>query len=565
MAINPTYCGRRASTSVQCVCAALLLAIAVALAPEIALAQDSSVRDDSYRRIIFVPGVDFGWPINDEVGPFNACERAWGQARASDGTLEGGTFSVIAQHLTQPQSSLAFGRHVYRLNDFLAFSYHPDWTPLGSVQSSLLPEPDRTITEVDQCSDRNGYTEAHTHEHVALSAIKFEGQIRKWRADCPFCRFDIISHSLGGAVVTYWAAVIAREEDLAYIHNSITINSPINGISWATFELNPLFIRLNLAQEVGKQLENFVSATGDAGAVLRGREIIGATHQTWRFLPDLKAEPPRIDMTCIGNTYEALIVIEDSTRETCYPFRGPYSKQIDWKNLLTLKEDIDAAHSEPLRRPEILRIIDLRLALNDRIWIERAPLRTEPLADRDAHPAAFSPFPIVLPSAPVTMTVTMKNWGVLPWNPADDRFVSRGGTEFDDLTTTQLTSPVNKSGTHSFELSFTAPKDAGVYSSEWQMAFQGQPYGSKAFFTVVVLTEEQRNPGGFIRALFSKALADTVAQIESLVEEGRQQVERLVRQEIERQIARLIGNLCGTAPAAVTLVSGYAWIRRKRK
>ncbi|MFO1372942.1 MAG: hypothetical protein U1F42_11340 [Candidatus Competibacteraceae bacterium] len=50
--------------------------------------------------------------------------------------------------------------------------------------------------------------------------------------ECPHYRdFDIITHSLGGAVVAYWlAAFQAEARDTKAIHSVITIDSPVNGV-----------------------------------------------------------------------------------------------------------------------------------------------------------------------------------------------------------------------------------------------------------------------------------------------------------------------------------------------
>jgi hypothetical protein len=53
------------------------------------------------------------------------------------------------------------------------------------------------------------------------------------------------------------------------------------------------------------------------------------------------------------------------------------------------------------------------------------------------------------------------------------------------------------------------------------MSYRGTPYGARVKFTVVVLSEAQRNPGGVIAAFIGKAIADTTAQIDELVQQAR--------------------------------------------
>lgn len=233
----------------------LLVCFAMLLLPTMTLAQDQSV-PESYRRIIFIPGVSFAYPLSDKEGHFNACDRAWKNKPDNANPDQNGTFYDIAQYLQGPTKLLAVSRHVYREQDFLGFSYNGVWSIIGDPRFAgkdpVLPAAQRLL-KADNCSFENNYDGTETREHVIASAYKLQAQIKKWRTDCPYCRFDIIRHSLGGAVAIYWAAMIATDADLAYIHNIITIDSPINGIS-ATLA--------NKTVSVEKELPLPVSASG---------------------------------------------------------------------------------------------------------------------------------------------------------------------------------------------------------------------------------------------------------------------------------------------------------------
>jgi hypothetical protein len=146
----------------------------------------------------------------------------------------------------------------------------------------------------------------------------------------------------------------------------------------------------------------------------------------------------------------------------------------------------------------------------------------------------------------------------------DDALILVGGEPFSQLNQLNLTNPAPQARAAMFTLTFKAPLAPGVYTNEWQMSYKGQPYGSRALFSVVVLTEEQRNPGGVIRAFVGKLWEDTLDQIAELRRQAQAQVEKMVREEINRQINRLIGGLCGTGPAAVLVAFGVAWRRRQR-
>lgn len=69
--------------------------------------------------------------------------------------------------------------------------------------------------------------------------------------------------------------------------------------------------------------------------------------------------------------------------------------------------------------------------------------------------------------------------------------------------------PVPQNGTVAFNLTFDAPTEPGVYTSEWQMSYKANEYGARVLFTVVVLSKEQQNPGDRLSAFFRKAWEHT--------------------------------------------------------
>jgi len=536
----------------------VFICFAMLLLPTMVFAQGQTPVPESYRRIIFIPGVSFAYPLSENEGHFKTCERAWLSKPEN-----GGTFYDIAQYLQGPTKLLAVSRHKYREQDFLAFSYNDVWSIIGDPRfidkNPVLPAAQRLL-KASNCSSENDYSGVETRVHVIASAYKLQAQIKKWRADCPYCRFDIICHSLGGAVAVYWAAMLADEPDLAYIHNIITIDSPINGIS-------PNLLN----KAASKVLTDFFDSSGDAGRGLQDKPLIydRPGMLTEHFLTDLKRDPLRIDMTCIGNKYDQLVLSVDATRQTCFDYEGPYSEPILNLDSITdvrrISAYITAAHTEPLHHRDVLKAIDLVLAGNRSHWTNRAPLRTEVLADRDARLADLSSFPIVDPETPVEMTITMRNAGDLPWSPDDDFLILVNGTLFAGLQRSEMSAPVTKNGQVSFTLKFDAPKEPGAYSSDWQMSYRGSPYGARVGFTVVVLSAEQHNPGAIVSAFIGKAIADTRTQIDELVQQARDQAEQMVRKEIERQIARLIQTTCGIAPTALVLAGGIVWRRKARR
>lgn len=532
------------------VAAALLL-----ITPSSTYAQ-TSVAPDEYRRIVLVPGIEFDEPINAEEGPFNACERAKE------------TFALLIDYLKRPAPYWSFSRRLYRDEEFLAFSYSPKWLSLGIPDSWQVPglQFDVGVSKVDDCDPANSYVGADSRQHVILSAAKFDAQFKQWRANCPQCRFEVIAHSLGGAVVTYWAANLADEEDLAYLHSLITIDSPVQGVDPLRLAgVGPIEIKGGFPRELFSLLGQMYDAGGDAGHALRG-EVTQANDYlpaARTFVDDLK-KPARVDMACFANQHDELVRQVEAYRDSC-DYRGAYGTPINFADLMNLSSQVTRAHTEPIAHPEVHRYIDLVLVNYGGEWRRRAALRTNEIADRDSRLAAVSRYPVVLPGAEVQLEFTLRNNGLHPWSPDTDELRRIGGNTFEEYATVALDGPVAARQTKTFRINSTAPETPGVYTGEWQMHAGGLPYGSRVYWSVIVLTEEQRNPGGFIAAFLGKAWKDTTDQVNQLAERFRIEAERLVREAIQRQVEQLLAALCGAPVGTVIATAGLLFVRRSRR
>ena len=141
------------------------------------------------RQIIFVRGIKF--TFNDDGMTRNSKE--WGA-----------DFTEIAGFL-----KATFG---YTDNDFRWFNYSTAWTP------------------ADGETPTNGsFNGADTRQAISTSAAQVGNQVDFWSGLCPDSRFDIIAHSLAGAVTAYWAGT-AGSTELSKVHAILTIESPLGGI-----------------------------------------------------------------------------------------------------------------------------------------------------------------------------------------------------------------------------------------------------------------------------------------------------------------------------------------------
>jgi pimeloyl-ACP methyl ester carboxylesterase len=245
--------------------AAALLAFGIGIPRE----GSASAATDA-RRVVFIPGIvpnceaiAYRWSalVQDVVGapcdagnPFGAVER--GQS----------TFGQIRMYL---KSTLG-----YRDADFYYFNYAPEW-----------------LTE-------DAYSGEHTRQSLTISAASLGQQLRHWGlADA---RYDIIAHSLGGAVATY---LLANDPDAAFaVHSLTTLDSPVRGLKELTLTGMASYL-VEAGGTVGDDLQtDAVIAAMAAGA--RTVDVVTLSNALDEVVPGLESyldgacPPPHVVGTC---------------------------------------------------------------------------------------------------------------------------------------------------------------------------------------------------------------------------------------------------------------------------
>lgn len=153
------------------------------------------------RKIVLIPGFVVGGKTCLELYTDESCTKAYSRS--------GYTFDGLLAEL----------RELAPETDILRFNYSPFW---------------RT---------QDWYPSEDTHAPISVLATHFEEQMSYWsQLHGPGTRFQIISHSLGGAVVTYWAGSTKDRELLRSVHSVSTLDSPLNGISSGVLEFLAKFI-----------------------------------------------------------------------------------------------------------------------------------------------------------------------------------------------------------------------------------------------------------------------------------------------------------------------------------
>lgn len=92
-----------------------------------------------------------------------------------------------------------------------------------------LPVHIEAIEAFSYSGARPTYDSSQTRQPIAISAQALNAQFLRWLQEYPAATFDLIGHSLGGAVATYWAASVATPAELQAVHSIITLDSPLGG------------------------------------------------------------------------------------------------------------------------------------------------------------------------------------------------------------------------------------------------------------------------------------------------------------------------------------------------
>jgi hypothetical protein len=268
-------------------------------------------------KIVLIPGVvmqclsraahDVLGEACDDDGPYIA------ENRARD------TFADLRAALGA--SSMEFGD-----DDFHYFNY--------AVTDDGAPDTGRTW-----------YFGRETRAGIHGSARALGAQLRSWKeADPPGTRYDIVTHSLGGAVATYWAGSIESDPDLlAAVHAIITLDGPVQGTPG-------LIPSVGLWQDVAGE---------------SGQEI-----QVQAYKDAMRASTENIDVFSLGNASDFLVP----------PDGAVFSRGFDPQLCPILSGcvfDVPAYdndggnHGAILRDPRMHEVVQRLVEVNGTFWLRR--------------------------------------------------------------------------------------------------------------------------------------------------------------------------------------------------
>lgn len=574
--------------------------------------------DESSRRIILVPGVNFKEPINNFQGPYNACQRA----------IE--TFREIHELLIMPQEERTStwlaavpNLPVFLPQQIYAFDYNPNFDedrskanePCGryityenGIQSGVVDygvenpggandnvyrgEDTRTaLIDLLNEDERNrnlfeqmwqGMRErlipsayAPTGERLGTPA-RFGRQFRAWREECPECHFDIIAHSLGGVVVASWITDYSTPNDRKHIRSLSTIDSPVNGA--AEWSLDP-------RRGFSAVVEEFTDASGQVAIDLRDKD----------FVARMRNAPYMIDMRCISNIHDVLIPTAMSIVRYSNPlptqydflsfygsftgndrsiFSGPCDNYVgrygsanpfDILGALditrlgefksTLIQAAADAHSEPLKHADVKFLIIKRIAESPPLWARLNKI----LDARLGQPVRSL---LIAPNVQTSLDVVIRNTGANTWESGSVELKLVGGSNFGLASMQPIPITVKPGETVTLTLSLVAPDQVGTYPSRWQLRHGTTYFGQEVIFSLIVLPAEQLDP----QTIIDDPLAVLRAMFDQLISDARKRLEEEFLRLLTELLREIFRQICPFIPLTAFGVSGFAvWKGRTRQ
>ncbi|MBP1464951.1 hypothetical protein EYB53_004435 [Candidatus Chloroploca sp. M-50] len=588
------------------------LTLLVLLLPDLVRGQQTSFISDEERRFIFVPGIHFkNFPGIEDFDNKNACFRA------IEETFPGLHALLISNNERTRRGAEKNGWRelfktmpIFKPDQIYAFDYSLDQRPNlpcvrydrqgdnGNAEDDILHDQSVNRDQIKANTSTYAGEDTRTRlttsfpeeerqrwsqvppfdpppayaptDEVKGSSERFDLQFKAWRKECPDCHFDIIAHSLGGAVVAYWVSTYASDEDRQHVRSITTIDSPVNGIKANLIDFHPFIL---------KSAESLLQAGGQATIDLEDESFIAA----------MRRAPDTVDMRCISNIYDALIppqaalIRSWSQDDLLYAiteidlwftrmltgrneirYRGACDNKVGRYGQTNPYTELDlgkvgAAHTEPLAHPQVQLLTLQRLHHDPPLWTRRNSV-LEAWLERNVRSQLKGP------GDATTVNVVLRNTGNGVWKPGQVEFRLVGGNAFGLDRNQPINQIVRPNETITLTLTFNAPEAHGPHPSRWRLARGTTYFGPEVIFGVIVLPTSDLDPdqifddpGTILRVIFDKFVSDTQQRIE-------EEVERLIA-ELQRQlIEQFFRALCGVTPAIVIVGwSSAIWRLRQRQ
>lgn len=142
-----------------------------------------------------------------------------------------GWLTCGGEHATQQARARALGvfGSAYASPASLAGMLNRNLQTSDGAASPTLPVHILAVEAFSYSGNQSTYDSSQTRQPIAVSARALNTQVLRWLQEYPDAALDLIGHSLGGAVATYWAASVATPAELQAVHSIITLDSPLSG------------------------------------------------------------------------------------------------------------------------------------------------------------------------------------------------------------------------------------------------------------------------------------------------------------------------------------------------
>jgi hypothetical protein len=450
------------------------------------------------------------------------------------------------------------------------------------------PVPTPTPPRPKSCTDSDDLTElslppiyssSDTHIKIDQQAPVLEWLIGQIIKRDPAADINLVGHSLGGVVASYWGGSQIGSESpyRPNIRSIILINSPVGGFPFANALqdcgsdpfcniFKPIF-NFFFGADILRQLqlalpfENNGSITNTLSEASKNFPVTSIQSTADYFVNDISL-PTAANVLCQGIDQLVIGIGSQFWRND----KLLAQQQLGGKGLAQQKlcfQDIkgllDSNHNAAVRERNGAQSAAQRTA---RLVYESITIPKIPTMSLISLPE----FPTLKPGQKTDVEIVVQNTSDFAW-PAEGRMklVNIEGDTFGAATLEAL-QPIPSGAQVKWILSVTAPAQPGAYHGFWQLTLDHYPFGER--IPIVMAVVPQSSNAGFvdmIKTMLDDARQQLIDKVASTWEDLKRKIEERIQAEIQREIQRRINALCGTAPTGVIIAAGVVWWRRRRR
>jgi len=193
--------------------------------------------------------------------------------------------------------------------------------------------------------------------------------------------------------------------------------------------------------------------------------------------------------------------------------------------------------------------------------------QAEPTSN-DSTVISSDSFKVLQPGQTDAITFDVQNTGSGAWIPHGDyTLINTNGVSLGASPIQTLTTEVPSGRIARWVIPITAPSQAGVNWTEWQMAHNGEPFGAMMAGLIIVAPEGEIDFD--LLALLEEWVNEIKEQISAELKEFWEDLERQfmewLQRELERQWREFWESLCGASAVAPAALLFGAWSSNRKR